>query len=312
MEFFKTKTNIDFLGLKKVAAIISIVLFLASIISLIVYRLNFGLDFTGGTKVQLEFKQPANIVAVRDALQKAGLENSEVQSYGDSKNVMITLAIDHRVKLAEQQQKQEQEQLVAKIKNIFPGATATNVEFIGAKVSSEIVSKGVLALIIAMIATAIYIALRFESKLAIGSAIALIHDPVLILGVFSFFRITFDLVTLAAMLTVIGYSLNDTVIIFDRVRENFRKIRKGMTPSEIMNLSINQTLSRTIMTSGLTLMLVVVLFIFGGPTVHSFSLALMIGIVIGTYSSIYVAGALAVVMGLNRTDLLPTTKKEEA
>ena len=161
---------------------------------------------------------------------------------------------------------------------------------------------------VALIGTMIYIALRFEYRFALSAAIALIHDPMLILGVFSFFHFEFNMIVLTALLTVIGYSLNDTIVVYDRVRENFRKVRKG-TPLEIMDLSINQTLSRTIMTSGLTMLVVLALFFFGGETIHGFALALIIGIVVGTYSSIYVAGSMAVVFGLNRSNMMPVAKK---
>ena len=183
------------------------------------------------------------------------------------------------------------------------------VDFVGPQVGKELATKGTLAIIIALLATMIYIAMRFEYRLAFSSAIALIHDPVLILGVFAMFHIEFDLKALAGLLAVIGYSLNDTIVVFDRVRENFIKIRRA-TPMEIMNTSINQTLSRTIMTSVLTLFVVVSLFIYGGADIHGFALALIIGIVVGTYSSIYVAGALAVMMGLDREDFLPNQRKE--
>ena len=191
----------------------------------------------------------------------------------------------------------------------LPGATFQSVNFVGSTVSSELAYKGILAVIVALLGTMIYIALRFEYRLAVSAAVALVHDPVLILGIFSFFHIQFDLTALAAVLTVIGYSLNDTIVVFDRVRENFRKMRRGTTV-EVVNAAINQTLSRTIMTSSLTLTVVVVLFLFGGPTIHGFALALIIGIVIGTYSSIYVAGAFAVALGLSRKDLMTTAKRE--
>ena len=191
----------------------------------------------------------------------------------------------------------------------LPGAVKQRVDFVGPQVGKELATKGILAIVIALLATMIYIALRFEHRLAFSSAVALVHDPVLILGIFSFFRIEFDLKALAGLLAVIGYSLNDTIVVFDRVRENFIKIRRASS-MEIMNISINQTLSRTIMTSVLTLFVVVALFVYGGETIHGFSLALIIGIVIGTYSSIYVAGALAVVMGLDRKDFLKSQKKE--
>lgn len=307
MEFFKHNTKIDFMGLRKYAAIFSIILFLASVVSLCIFGLNWGLDFTGGTQVQVSFKQPIELSQVRSNLEKAGLDKFTVQTYGSTKDVLISVG-EHKAG-AVQNEKLLQDQLTNKILTALPGATFNSVDFIGSSVSSELAYKGFLAVIVALLGTMIYIALRFEYRLAISAAVAMIHDPILILGVFSFFHIQFDLTALAAVLTVIGYSLNDTIVVFDRVRENFRKMRRS-TPVEVVNSAINQTLSRTIMTSSLTLTVVVVLFLFGGATIHGFSLALIIGIVVGTYSSIYVAGAFAVMLGLSRKDLMPNNKKE--
>ena len=191
----------------------------------------------------------------------------------------------------------------------LPGAKVDQINYIGPQVGRTLITNGILAVIVSLLATMAYIALRFEYRFAVSAAVALIHDPVLIFGIFSFFHIEFDLISLAAVLTILGYSINDTIVVYDRVRENFRKVRRG-TVIEVMNLSINQTLSRTVMTSGLTLLVVIVLYFFGGPTLQGFSLALIIGIIIGTYSSIYVAGSLAVSMGLNRKHLLPAAKVE--
>lgn len=299
MEFFR-KTHIDFMGLRKSAAVFSIVLCLASIISVVFHGLNWGLDFTGGTEIQVSYDHAADIAVVRNQLLQAGFPEAVVQAYGNPNNASIRVGLHKEF---------SQQQLTDKVMQALPGATMRSVEFIGPQVGQELETSGFLALIISFVLTGFYIALRFEYRFAISSTVALIHDPIVILGIFSFFHIEFDLIALAAVLTVIGYSLNDTIVIFDRVRENFRKVRKA-TPSEIINLSVNQTLSRTIMTSGLTLVVVVALFIYGGPVVHGFSLALIIGIIVGTYSSIYVAGSLAVAMGLSRQDLLPPVKAE--
>lgn len=300
MEFFKKQTNIDFLGLRKWTAILSIVLCLGSVISLIVHGLNWGLDFTGGTQIQLAFNKPVEITEVRMQLEQAGFNEAVVQSYGTSEDVLINLA---------PRKGENQQALTQKIAQALPGASVKRVEYVGPQVGAELATKGALAVFIAMLGTMIYIALRFEYRFAIGAVVALIHDPIVILGMFSFFGWEFNLISLASLLAVIGYSLNDTIVIFDRVRENFRKIRKG-APVEIVNLSINQTLSRTIMTSATTLLVVLALFVYGGPMIHGFSLAFIIGIVVGTYSSIYVAGALSVALGLSREDLLPTPKAE--
>lgn len=302
MEFFKTNTKIQFMRAKKWTAMVSCILFIASITSLIVNGLDFGLDFTGGVQLEVTYPNNANLDSIRSGLVKAGFNETQVKSYGSTRDVLITLPA-----------KTEQQQKLVKIavKNLVQpqGGVIASDNFIGPQVGAELAKKGAFAMIVSMLAILIYIAFRFEYRFAVSAILALIHDPVLILGMFSFFHIEFDLVSMAAVLTVIGYSLNDTIVVFDRVRENFRKHRKK-TSEQIMDLSINQTLSRTIMTSGLTLVAVIALLVYGGPTLFGFSLALLIGIIIGTYSSIYVAGAIAVMMGLNRTDFLPKAKAE--
>jgi len=299
MEFFKKKTEIDFMGLRRWTAILSIVLFLCALISLGVRGLNWGLDFTGGTQIQLNYSTPVNLVQVRSALDQAGFPEAIVQSYGTAKQVLISLG---------PRKNTDQVQLQNQVIQALPGAHVQRIDYVGPQVGKEMETKGFLAILVALLSTMIYIAIRFEYRFAIGSAVALIHDPVLILGLFSFFHWEFNLTVLGAVLAVIGYSLNDTIVIFDRIRENFRKLRKG-TSVEVVNLSINQTLSRTIMTSATTLVIVLALFIYGGSMIHGFALALMIGIVVGTYSSIYVAGALAVALGLNKNDLMPIPKE---
>lgn len=300
MEFFKTNTRINFMGLRKWAALFSAVIVLASLVSLAMNGLNWGLEFTGGTEVHLAFQQPADLNQIRADLGKTGFNtnNIVVQNYGTSRSVLVRIGGAQNLN-----QKSIGNQVAAAV----PGSTLESTSYIGPVVGKELATTGALALFVALLGTAIYIALRFEYRLAISAAISLLHDPIIILGVFSFFHMEFDLISLAAVLTIIGYSLNDTIVVFDRMRENFRKVRNA-TPAEIVNMSVNQTLSRTIMTSGLTLVAVISLFFFGGPTLHGFATALWIGIVVGTYSSIYVAGALAVAFGLTREDLLPKAK----
>ena len=301
MEFFKRQTNINFLGLQRWAAVLSLLLLLISVGSLLIKGLHWGLDFTGGSQLQVSFNRSVELPKVRQELQQAGFKDALVQSYGTSQDVLISLAAE----------KISQHDLATKIIRALPGAQLKQIEFIGPQVGHELATQGALAVVIALLGIMLYIALRFEYRFAIGAAVALIHDPVLILGIFSLFRIEFNLTALAAILAVIGYSLNDTIVIFDRIRENFRKLRKK-TSVEVVNLSINQTLSRTIMTSATTLFVVLSLCIFGGPMIHSFAMALVIGIVIGTYSSIYVAGALAVALGLDRSNLLPSIKEVDS
>lgn len=302
MEFFNPNSKIDFMGARKWTAILSIIIFLVSISSLVINGLVWGLDFTGGTQIQVTYPNTANLSEIRESLINNGFKDAEVISYGNSKDILIsTSPVSEDL----------QANLVDRIMQAIPaGGVKQGVDFVGPQVGKELATKGALAIILSLIATMIYIAMRFEYRLAVSSAVALIHDPILILGVFAMFHIDFDLKALAGLLAVIGYSLNDTIVVFDRVRENFIKMRR-LDAVSIMNVSINQTLSRTIMTSALTLFVVVALFVYGGETIHGFALALIIGILVGTYSSIYVAGALAVAMGLNSNDFLKVNKKQE-
>lgn len=304
MEFFRKTTHIDFLKIRGITAVISVVMVLLSSVALYNHGINWGLDFTGGIVVELGYTEDAPLTQIRDAMQSANYPDAVVQSFGSTKDVIIRLAPREGIN----------EQEIAK--NILSVLTSdgTRVELrrvdaIGSQVGRELAEQGALAILVALIGIMIYIAMRFEMRFAISSAIALAHDPIIILGIFAFYDLEFDLTTLAAILAVIGYSLNDTIVVFDRVKENFIKMRKG-DPVEVVNLSINQTLSRTIMTSGLTLLVVIALLIHGGPTLFGFSLSLLIGIIVGTYSSIYISGASAVLLGLQRSDLLP--KKAEA
>ena len=300
MELFNPKSNIDFMGARKWTTLLSILLFIVSIGVIATKGLNWGLDFTGGSQLEVAYQQPANLQDIRERLRTAGFPEAKVISYGTSRDVLISVA--PRADL-------EQTEIAANIMAALPDAEQRRFEFVGSQVGAELATKGALAIIVALLATMVYIALRFEYRFAISSAVALIHDPLVILGIFAWFQLDFDLKTLAALLAVIGYSLNDTIVVFDRARENFRKMRKASV-IEIMNASINQTLSRTIITSVLTLVVIAALFIYGGETNRNFAFAFGIGIIIGTYSSIYVAGTLAIAMGLKRSDLLPTAKAE--
>ncbi len=299
MEFFKQNTSINFMALRKWAMSLSALVALLCIVTLSIKGLNWGLEFTGGTEVIAAFPQAENLETVRSTLEQAGYKDVKVQSYGTAKVVLI--------RLGGKQEDMENKDIGKEVVAHLNGATLQSTAYIGPQVGKELATSGALALVLAMLGTAIYIGFRFEYRFAISAAVALIHDPLIILGIFSYFQMEFDLTSLAALLTVMGYSLNDTIVVFDRIRENFRKSRKG-TPTEIVNLSVNQTLSRTIMTSGLTLLAVLSLFFFGGETLHGFATAMVVGIVVGTYSSIYVAGALAVALGLDRRDLLPTSR----
>lgn len=298
MEFFSHQTNIDFMAQRKWAFVFSLALLVFSIGTLVFNGLNLGLDFTGGMQIAVSYKDSPDFNHIREQLENNGLE-AVVQAYGSSKDVMIKLKIDKNL---------SQQQMTDKVMQSLHGAKLERSEMIGAQIGKTLLTNGILAIVIALLGTMVYIALRFEYRFAVSAAISLIHDPMLILGIFSFFHVEFDTISLAALLTVIGYSLNDTIVVYDRARENFRKVRKA-TPTEILNLSINQTLSRTIMISGLTFSVITALMIFGGQMLRGFSLAMMIGIVIGTYSSIYIAGSLALLFGLDRKHLMPTEKK---
>ncbi len=315
MEFFRRKTNINFLGIKKWTAVLSLILVLIALGSLVFKGLNWGLDFTGGYQYQLQFQSAPNIDQMNQKLDQLGLQHFDMVTFGSAKDVMLSIAPTHQEGLkaslnllgaAGDQQLQDQYKNL--IMQTFPTANMVSANFVGPQVGAELAQKGMLAMVIAVIAIMIYIGLRFEMRFAVSAAVALAHDPIIILGIFSLFNLKFDLNALAAVLAVIGYSLNDTVVVYDRIRENFRKLRQS-TVTEVVNRAINDTLSRTIMTSGLTLLVVVVLFCLGGPSIHGFSLALMIGVIVGTYSSIYVAGALAVMLGLDRRALLPSQQK---
>ena len=300
MEFFNPKSTVDFMGARRWTTLLSAVIVLFSVIALGWNGLKWGLDFTGGTQIEVTYTQAVNIESIRNTLTQAGFHDAQVVRYGSAEDVLISIA---------PRQDLEQAALAEKIMQALPGATKQRVDFVGPQVGAELATKGSLAIVVSILCIMLYIALRFEARLAVSSVIALIHDPILILGIFAYFGLEFDLKALAGLLAVIGYSLNDTIVVFDRVRENFIKMRRA-TPLEVMNQSINQTLSRTIMTSVLTLFVVIALFMYGGETIRGFAIALIVGIVVGTYSSIYIAGACAMSMGLNRNDFISPPKKD--
>ncbi len=313
MEFFKRKTNIDFLGIRKWTGLISLVLVIASLVCVFTKGLNWGLDFTGGYAFEVQYPTPPSLVHIRQQLHQADISHADVITFGSTRDVRITLEPQKSEKLqaVSVNHQTEQAKLQQKVQQLLGSkAHIMSVNYTGPEVGKELAQLGMLAMLVAVLATMIYISMRFEMRFAISSAVALAHDPIIILGIFSLLQIRFDLTALAAVLAVIGYSLNDTVVIYDRVRENFRKLRKAPV-TEVVNRAVNDTLSRTVMTSGLTLLVVVVLYFWGGPSIHGFSLALIIGVVVGTYSSIYVAGALAVMLGLDRNALVPQPKQTD-
>ncbi len=309
MEFFKAKTTIDFLGLRKWTWAFSLVLILISCVSMGVRGMNWGLDFTGGYSIQVHFQAAPKISQVRQALETVGFEREDIVTFGSTKDLMLSFSPkDLSASGTSVDSTQLQKVITDKISTALPNATITSVNYTGSEVGGEMAQTGVLAMLVAIIAIMLYITLRFEIKFAVSAALALAHDPIIILGIFSLFQIRFDLTALAAVLAVIGYSLNDTIVVYDRIRENFRILR-AMPVVEVVNQAINDTLSRTVMTSGLTFVVVLVLFLLGGPSIHGFALALMIGVIVGTYSSIYIAGAIAVLLGLNREAFIPKPKE---
>ncbi len=303
MEFFSKKTHIDFMGKRKLALFLSSVLILTAIGSLLVRGLNFGIDFTGGTLIEVGYPDAADLGALRDVLGEAAYGDTQVQHFGTSRDVLIRVA-----PRADRASAQLSEDILAALKNADAAVEMRRVEFVGPQVGEELTEQGGLAMLYALIGILIYVSLRFEYRFSLGAVAALVHDVMITLGIFSLLQIQFDLTVLAALLAVIGYSLNDTIVVFDRVRENFRKIRKGGS-EQVMNTSVNETLSRTVMTGVTTLLVLLALFFLGGEIIHSFALALIIGIFVGTYSSIYVAGALALLLGVSKADLMPVQKE---
>lgn len=304
MQIFKKSTHIDFMGKRKQAIVFSLLLIVFSIGALLTRGLNFGLDFTGGTLIEAGFTQPVDLHELRGALEKAGFADAVVQHFGTSQDVLVRLA---------PRGGEATEALGDEILQALNSASKGEVqmrrqEYVGPQVGGELRDDGGLAMIIALAFILVYVMARFEYRFALGSIAALIHDVIITLGFFALFQFEFDLTTLAAVLAVIGYSLNDTIVVFDRIRENFRKMRKD-SPLLVVNASINQTLSRTLMTSGTTLLVVFAMFLLGGELIHSFSLALLVGIVVGTYSSIYVASAVALALKITSTSLMPVKKE---
>ena len=288
---------------RKLAFIASTAVIVVALLSVIFQGLNKGIDFTGGTLVEVGYPEAVELAKVRTALNEGGFGDATVQHFGTSKDVLVRLAPREDSDSA----RVSNEAFVA-LQGVQDGADLRRVEFVGPQVGDELTEDGGLAMLYALIGILIYVALRFEYRFAVGSVIALIHDVIITIGVFSLFQIEFDLPVLAAVLAVIGYSLNDTIVVYDRIRENFRKIRKGSSV-EIVNISLNQTLARTLVTSLTTLLVLFALFIFGGEIIHGFALALIIGVIVGTYSSIYVASAAVLSLGISKADLMPIKKE---
>jgi preprotein translocase subunit SecF len=291
--------KIDFLSKRLIALVLSTLLIVVSIGSLATQGLKKGIDFTGGTLVEMGFSEAVELKGLRTVLDDAGFQGAVVQHFGSSKEVLIRLLPDEALNTAALSNK-----MLTVINTQFSQeGELRRAEFVGPQVGEELTEDGGLALLYALICILIYVTFRFEYRFALGSVAALAHDVIITLGFFSVFQFEFDLTVLAAILAVIGYSLNDTIVVFDRIRENFRKLRKE-TPAEVVNISLNQTLGRTIMTSVTTLLVLTALFFLGGEIIHDFAKALIVGVLIGTYSSIYVASPITLALGISKADLI--------
>lgn len=304
MDFFKRETNINFMAHRLRAALLTLGLVLLAVGVLAFRGLNFGLDFTGGTLVEVGYPQAIDLAEVRQTLEAAGFEQAVVQTFGSARDVLIRLPSGVGAGDA------LSNEILSALRAEQPEADLRRVEFVGPQVGAELAEKGGLALLYALGGILIYVAFRFEYRFAIGAVAAVAHDVVITLGIYALTGMTFDLTVLAALLAVIGYSLNDTIVVFDRVRENFVRVRKG-TALELINRSINQMLPRTLVTSLTTLLVLIALFALGGELIRGFALALIIGVIVGTYSSVYVAGSAALALGVSREDLVPPPKEGE-
>lgn len=303
MDFFKIESKINFMGPRKPLMAFSALVIVACLVLVFTRGLNWGIDFTGGLLIEVGYPEAVELGGVRDTLAEQGHDNAIVQHFGTARDVLIRLAPDETGNEADLSNV-----LLDALRADSPGVEMRRVEFVGPQVGDELTEQGGLAMLFALIGILAYVAMRFEYRFAVGAVVALVHDVIITLGIFSLLRIEFDLTVLAALLAVIGYSLNDTIVIFDRIRENFLAMRKA-PPIEVTNASINQTLSRTLMTGVTTLLVLLSLYWFGGQVMHGFSVALIIGVVVGTYSSWYIASASALALGISKQDLMPPKKE---
>ena len=295
--------DFDFMGRRRVAFVVSAILILGSIASLIINKLNFGIDFTGGTLVEVAYRQTVELDQIRDTLDATEFKGAVVQYFGTAKDVLIRVGV-----VQGKSNVQISEAIIDILKNADQPFEVRRVEFVGPQVGEDLQEEGGLAMIYALIMIFIYVAFRFQRLFSIGAIAALVHDIIITVGFFSIMQMDFDLTVLAALLAVIGYSLNDTIVVFDRIRENFRRLRKGSS-AQVINTSLNQTLSRTLITSLTTLLVLIALFFLGGEIIRPFSTALIFGVIIGTYSSIYVASPVTLILGISKKDLIPVEKE---
>jgi len=307
MEFFKIRNDIPFMRYALIFNVVSILTFLIAVGALGFKGLNFGVEFTGGTVMEVGYSQPADLGRVRQTLGSSGLNEAVVQSFGDSQTILVRLPTDPEVTGAKLS-----EHVLSILQKDSPDVEVRRVDFVGSQVGKELAEKGALALLVVSIGIVIYLALRFEWKFGLAAILANLHDVIIILGFFALFQWEFSLPVLAAVLAILGYSVNESVVVFDRIRETFKKKRKA-TVREVINSAITRTMSRTIITHGSTQLMVLSILLFGGETLYYFALALTIGILFGIYSSIFVASPLVLWLGITREDLIkPEVKKEEA
>ena len=306
MQIMNFEKPIDFMRFRKPALMLSVFVMLMCVVSLATNKLNFGLDFTGGTLIEVGFEQPADLTKLRSVLDSNGYDDAVVQLYGSSRDVVIRLGVREDVKA---------ETLGDQVLSVLREGTGQNIdmrriEFVGASVGDNLAEQGGLAMLTVLICILVYVSFRFEWRFAVGAVVALFHDVLLTLGLFSVLGLEFDLTVLAALLAVIGYSLNDTIVVSDRIRENFRKVRDEET-GQIINISLTQTLGRTFITSLTTIIVLLALFFKGGALIHGFATALLFGVFIGTYPSIYIASSLALTLGVSKEDLIPEVIEKE-
>ena len=297
------KIQFNFMGMRKVTSIVSASLIIFSISTLSYQGLNLGIDFTGGTLVEVGYPEAVNLDKLRQSFSDSEFNDVAIQYFGSAKEILIRMPPQQGLNSADVSNK-----LLDLLSSNNFSAEMRRVEFVGPQVGEELREDGGLAMLYALLCIMVYIAFRFQMRFSVGAVSALIHDVIITLGFFSITRFNFDLTILAALLAVIGYSLNDTIVVFDRVRENFRKIR-DKTPVEVFNISLNQTLRRTLMTSFTTLLVLIALFLLGGEIIHGFSVALIFGVLIGTYSSIYIASPVTLMLGIKKEDLMPVKKE---
>lgn len=305
-----TEKEIDFMGVRKLAGMISAALVVVAIISLAVNSLELGLDFTSGTSVRLNYSEPVVIEQVNQSLRDNGYENAVVVTFGSDREIRVLLPVDENVAVGDQAaQAVVVGEAITALLSESSGSDITLLgsDYVSAKVGAELVESGGIGMLVALAIIMVYIAIRFQFKFSVGAVLALAHDLIITLGIFSIFRMEFNLNTLAALLAIIGYSLNDTIVVSDRIRENFRRMRKG-SPTEMVNSSLNQTLSRTLITSLTTLLVLFSILFIGGESTQGFAIALIIGVVIGTYSSIYIASNVILYMNVTREDLMLPVK----